>query len=342
MKNLFTRFAAALAMTLGALSTTPSHAQCALPDGLDSGPCCAPAGVNLPNFPLLTADAQFLCWDNCQLAQSKMYCTIIGKPKPLANAGAIVCGQYDIRIQLRDCGTGQLAWAGAVRASYSRNWQESSVPGAVNLTVWRFLINGDFKASAAAGTTLCDRPACLSTYSRIYFSGHIDYALDCTTGQWAAAWALNHECDAIHHPLGSLRPAPATGLHPDKSFTMVGPGTGFVPSSTLPIVSNGPIVQGGFRWNNWAAAPMVCTYRESASGQVAPMSQFCMCPSATPAIPQYVDTFLGAQGMCGSSLNNVDGARFVQKQLGNWTAASGFPGNELLLFDYGDLAWANG
>ena len=150
MFQTLSRIALALGFT-AALVATPASAQCGGPDNLDGGPCCAPAGVVLPSFPkILGTDARWLAFDNCNLALNKGYCVDLGKPQPLMAGGAIYCGQYNIRLQLRDCPTGVLHWSGGLRAQYSRNWQESSIPGAVNLTVWRFIVNGDLVPSAAA------------------------------------------------------------------------------------------------------------------------------------------------------------------------------------------------
>jgi len=344
MKRYLARIGLALGLFVGALTSPNATAQCTIPDGLSGGPCCAPAGVNLPVFPMMPGeDARFLCFDSCQLSLDKLYCVTIGQPKPLKIGGVAVCGQYNIRFQLRDCASGALAWSGAVKASYSRNWQETA-PGVVAPnTVWRFVINGDFLPGAALAASPCDRPGCLSTYSRVYFSGHIDYTLNCVTNQWDVAWALSHECDPIHHSTASLRPAPAVGFHPTQSFSIVGPGATFAPSSTLPIVSNGPIVQGAMRWNNWGAAPMICTFEEQANGSVVANSVYCQCSNAAGGgAPQSVDTFVAAQAMCGSWVTPAAGSRFTQKQIGRWTAPGSFPGNEFLLFDYGDLQWGNG
>lgn len=343
MFQTLSRIALALGFT-AALATVPASAQgvCG-PDNLDGGACCAPAGVILPSFPkIVGTDARWLAFDNCNLALNKGYCVDLGKPQPLMMGGAVYCGQYNIRLQLRDCPTGVLHWSGGLRAQYSRNWQESSVPGAVNLTVWRFIVNGDLVPSAAVPATPLDRPASLGTYSRLYVSGHIDYALDCGTGQWSVAWAVSHECDQVHHTASSARPAPAGGFDPAKSFSIVGPGTGFVPSTVNTPVSNGPIVQGSFRWNNWAAGTNICTYREPASGVVTALAAYCLCANVFPAASQFINTFVNASGMCGTQVQVTPNMRFTQKRIGTWTNPAVFPGIETVLFDYGTMLLTNG
>lgn len=342
MFTLLTRFSVALGLIAGALLAPTTQAQVCGPDNLDGGPCCGPANVNLPAFPQMPNEsARWMCFDNCQLALNKLYCASLGKPKPIAQAGAIVCGEYNIRYQLKDCGTGLLHWSGGVRATYSRNWQESQIPGAVNLTVWRFIINGDLIPTNNVPNTPCDRPASLNQYSRLYVSGHIDYAFDCATGQWSVAWALNHECDQVHHAPGTARPAPASGFDPAKSFTIVGPGQTFVPAPLNTQVSDGPIAQGSMRWNNWAAAPATCTFREPANGNFVASNLFCLCRNTAGTAAQFVDTFIAAQGACGSSVITAPGTHFTQKRIGSWTSPATFPGIESLLFDYGDLQLIN-
>lgn len=325
-----------LALAGFALAAQPAAAQCA-PDGLNGGPCCAPAAVNLPLFPQRPQEnASFICFDSCQPMLNKLYCARLGAPKPVKIAGAIVCGQYDIRYQLLDCATGAVVWSGSMRATYSRNWLENAVAGAVPMTVWRFILNGDLLPGPALPNTPCDRPSCLNQYARVYWTGYIDYALDCATGQWSIAWMLDHECDAIHHPAGSIRPAPAVGLHPSRSFSIVGPGATFVPASAALIQSDGPITQGAMRFNNWAATPAICTFEEPIQGAFVAQNQFCMCTTAGPG--QYISSFVQAQGNCGSSVNPSPLGPVLQKRIGGWTNPNVFPGNEFVFLDFGYLA----
>ncbi|MCY3003465.1 MAG: hypothetical protein NTV21_16850 [Planctomycetota bacterium] len=262
--------AATFALVLGA---APAAAQgfCG-PDNLDGGPCCLPTGVNLPSFPKIQGtDAKWIAFDNCGVALAKPYCVDLGKPKPLTAAGAIYCGQYDVRLQLRDCLTGVLHWSGGLRMSYSRNWQEMTTPGAIGTTVWRFLLNGDILPTAAV-------------------------------------------------PMNPLDPMP-----------------GAIP------VSDGPVQQGNFRYNNWAAGSNLCTFREPApQGNVVANALYCLCATSTAAAGQFVDTFVAVAGQCGSSVFPTPASRFTQKTIGTWTNPNQFPGVEALLFDYGDLQYTNG
>src|SRR6185436_15263562 len=62
---MFTRKASSwlcAVLSVLALGASQARAQCVGPDGLDGGPCCAPASVNLPAFPLMSQDMRWLCF----------------------------------------------------------------------------------------------------------------------------------------------------------------------------------------------------------------------------------------------------------------------------------------
>lgn len=326
-----------LALTLGAAR---ARAQCGTPDGLDGGPCCSPASLILPTFPAISQDMRWLCFDTCQTSANNLYCVQVGAPIPLTGGTNVGCGEYSIRFVVRNCGAAATLWNGRTKAHYSRTWTESSVPGAVNLQVWRFLINGDFAPTQAVPVSPCDRPQCMSQYSRIYFTGYIDYAFDCITNTWQATFALEHGCDRLHHAPSSARPAPTTGLHPTRSFTMVSPGAGFVPAPNAAQQANGPMQpQSATRWNHWGPAPGMCMSRENLNGTVTPLNVFCVCASAGS---QYVMSIVQSNGTCGTSVNPSPLGPFQQKRIGGWTNAAAYPGLEFLLIDMGNLVYTDG
>jgi hypothetical protein len=327
-------------MVVLVLAVLPVRAQCGN-DGLDGGPCCAVPNLTLPQFPGMSGDARFLCFDQCTPQLNQLYCVKLGVPIPAQLGGGLVCGSYTIRFTLFQCGTINTLWNGLVRAQYSRTWLEQTSAAGVQTQVWRFIISGDFAPTPTVPNTPCDRPGCFGAYQRIYFCGHIDYARDCSSGNWAVSWALSHECDGVHHPLGGARPAPAIGLHPTRSYTMVGPGTGFVVNPAATVQSDGPIIQQSMRWNNWATAPVICRFREPCQGNFVASNPICRCLPA--ALGQYVPSSVGAQSSCGSAVaTNTANPTFMQKRIGGWTVATAFPGLEFLLFDFGDMQHVNG
>lgn len=326
-----------------ALAAPPARSQCG-PDGLDGGSCCsqlnsATIPTTIPSFGI---DCRWLCFNGCNVSLNSLDRVQLSRPFPATTPGGgpFLCGVYNIRFVVRDGVTNTSLWSGILKAFYSRTWQESSVAGAPNLQVWRFIVNGDLLPTAALlPMGPCRRPACLNNFTRCYFSGYIDYAYDCSSGGgWKAAFAVSHECDSIHHATGTARPAPASGLHPTHSFSIVGPGATFVPAVAGPW-SDGPISAGAVRQNLWAPA---CPPEEPATGSFLAGGESCFCTATGPA--QYINTFaVSVNGACGSSVSTHGiPAFFFQKRIGSWTNAALFPGIEFVLFDFGPLYYLNG
>jgi hypothetical protein len=319
--------------------TTSARAQCG-PDGLNGGPCCAPAGVTLPQFPATNMNARWICFDTCSAQSTQVYCSHLGAPNPMQGGGALICGAYTIRVQLRDCGTTGLYWNGSVKAFYSRNWQATSLPGAINLNVWRFVVNGDLLPGPALPANSCQRPDCMNQFARLHVTGYVDYAYDCINGTWQSSWKLSHECDSVHHQPGTARPAPPTGFHPTRSYTVVAPDAGFIVSPASPNVSNGAIAQQALRKNNWATSPQICTFEEACTGTFTAQNQFCQC--VPTGLSQYVATAVSAAGTCGSAVVPSANGLFEQKRIGRWTNPAAYPGTQFLLFDFGWLSTQDG
>ncbi|MBI5434607.1 MAG: hypothetical protein HZA52_17380 [Planctomycetes bacterium] len=324
-----------------ALFVAPAEAQVCVSDGLDLGPCCAPTFPTLPQFPNMPGlGVRWVSFNNCAPAANVSMCARIFPPTPKQFQGALLCGQFDIPIRIRQCGLNFGLWNGTLNGDYSRNWEEVTSAGNA-LTVWRFVVNGDLTPTGNVPNNQNFRPACQPITQQVYFSGYIDYALDCNTNTWRVAWMLTHECDGVHHVPGSARPAPATGYHPTRSYTLIGPGAGFVVSASNPLISNGPVMQGAVRHNDWAAAPMVCTFEEPlVGGSLSPMFDTCMC--TTTAAGQYNMGTLFAGAACGSQVSPSPLSNFNQKRIGTWTNPNVFPGVETLLFDFGYLDYFDG
>jgi hypothetical protein len=327
-----------LLCTLGFLAS-PTPAQC-LPDGLDGGPCCLPASPTLPAFPVMPQQSvRWVCFDKCAPVANVLMCARIGVPVPKQGGGAFICGAYDIAVRIRQCGLMNTLWNGKLNAYYSRNWQ-ATTPAGSSLTVWRFIVNGDFVPTSSLPTTQNYRPACQPATGGVYFSGYIDYAFDCVNNTWQVAWMLDHDCDGVHHQPGTARPAPATGYHPTRSYNLIGPGATFAVSSTNPLISNGPIIQTAVRRNSWGVAPTICNFEEPATGNFNAIADSCAC--APGGIGQYNQAILNANGVCGTMVNPSPLAMFNQKRLGAWTSFNTYPGPQTLLFDFGFLDYRDG
>lgn len=334
---------AALAVLSG-LASLPASAQC-MPDLLDTVPCCSPISAALPTFPGISQSSKFICFRDCAIQINQNLCVTIDPPQPIATGGAILCGVYTIRFKVRQCGgTMPILWQGNLRAHYARNWQEID-PSGLNHGVWRFLVNGDLKATAFLQSTAAwgspnVQPGCYSAFNAIYVGGYIDYAQECSGGTWQAAWSLNHDCDAVHHPAGEPR---AGAFHPTRTFTFVGPGAGFVVDPVGTPVASGASTGEAMRWNAWSSSPAICRGEEPTSNTfVSNSGPFCFCSTAPGSPGQYERSNIAAVGTCGSFARSSPAPGFtVQKRIGRWSNPLVFPGPEALSLVLADLDFQN-
>lgn len=338
---------ASLALLAGAaFAPSPARAQC-VNDGFDSAPCCTPVVPTLPVFPAISQTSRFICFRDCAPIVNQGLCVDIDPPQPVTAGGGVVCGLYTIRFKIRLCGGAQnILWQGTLRAHYSRNWQEFD-PTIPFHGVYRFLLNGDLKPTSflltsAQGSNPNVVPVCRASFANnVYFGGYIDYAFDCLTATWKAAWAVNHDCDTFHHQTGQPRPAPAAGFHPTRSFTFLGPGAGFVVNATTTPIPVGPVTRDAVRWNDWSTLPNICRGEEPMAGAVQSFGSFCLCTTSGTAPAQYEVTDVNVLGTCGSAVQPSPIA-FVSKRVGQWTNPTLFPGVEDLNFQLGFLGFQNG
>jgi hypothetical protein len=316
------------------LALSPAlHAQCPLPDGLDGGPCCATTAVKLPPFPKFTQKSLGICWLDCKIDQVKSYNARWTQPMPVFYSSNPACAWFNARLQLYVGVT--LHWQGALNFTYSRTWFESAPT--TRYQVWRFLLNGDLLPTAAAGLPPCPVPKCAPLNgNRVRFTGYIDYALDCTTGAFSFAWMLTHVCDFIDHDPAFPR---GGAFHPDRAYTFVGPGVGFVPGPVQPI-ETGPMTFEALRKFDvpppGTVGPVNCAFEEKlANGSINPLQQLCLCsPNGTTA--QWSQAFLQANGGCGSFAQTIPGTvSFLSMGIGAWTNPNVYPGPQPLRWNFG-------
>src|SRR5262245_39213898 len=162
-----------LALSLGVLALhSRVVAQCPVPVGLDGGLCCAIATPNLPNFPNFAQDTFNICWLNCNVSQvlpviamwKHVKTFVVPSPPPS-------CGEMQMSLDITNA-AGILLWSGTFRAVYSRTWFEApGGPGGIQ--VWRWLVNGDLRSTAAAGLIPCPVPPCAPAFAnRARFTGY--------------------------------------------------------------------------------------------------------------------------------------------------------------------------
>ncbi len=324
--------------------TSPAQAQCTGSDNLDfNGECCDISEPILPDFPAVKQEIQYICWRRCDVQKVKRLCVDLGRPVPHVFPSGVPagCGIYDLPVRTRTCGGQQrVAFEGTVLATYSRTWfEDADVDGQIDTQVYRFLLNGDLRASDFLvnrfGTNPCVPQSIHFFDNLVFWFGYIDYRFDCQNGSVEVEWALDHECDKYHHNEDSGRPAPpGTAFNPARSFTFVGPST-FVPTLGIPF-SAGPLVQENTRSILFTGQqqPVVC-FRDDPirDGVLQPFIETCVC---TDGAPQYAISEYGGTTLCGSGFGLGQGKEYVQKRLGFFANAAGEPTRELLL-KQGDL-----
>ncbi len=312
-----------------------ADAQCPMPDNLDGGPCCAITNAVLPMFPDFTVPSIEICWKDCNPDNIINYAACWSAPTPAATAAGPLCSVFLSRLQLKDPAGGVLWSSGPMRLWYSRTWFESDGANQ-RLQVWRFLVNGDLRPSAAAGGVPCPVPNCAAAFgNRVHTTGYIDYALDCLNGRFFMAWMLNHECDRIDHAPGFPRATVAGSFHRDRTYTWVGPSPGFVVTPLGPN-ETGPVFFEAVRRLDLPGGGLAgaCYFEERLiDGFIQTFREVCVCRPVAAGPFQYFLSRLDAFGACGTRFSTTGGPFpkvFVSKSIGFWTDPTRFPGPEHL------------
>ena len=330
MRAPHARIAAAAVTAFLSLALTPdAAAQCLTPDGLDGGPCCAPATVVAPRAPNFQQDSLSICWKDCDIESIGTTKAVWSSPTPADN-----CRNYAKRLRLKGPG-GVIEWNGRMKFRYSRTWSETDTTG-VERQVWRFLVNGDMRPTAAAGGPPCPVPPCAAANgNKVRYTGYVDYALDCASALQEFAWMLTHACDAIDHAPGFPR---AGAFHPDRTYSFVGPAAGFVVTPLVAPEAGVGMLEAIRRIDRIPGSNVdTCQFEERGQNTLSLLSQFCLCgPTAAP--PQFAVSDLKVVGSCGTSITTIGGPflpGFVSQGIGVWTIPGTFPGIEELRWNSG-------
>jgi len=317
-----------------------ASAQCPVPDNLDGGPCCALTSEKVPPLKAFTQSALDICWRDCGI-DFVGPCRARWTPLHVLPATGQDCGYRLQRLELLDV-NGMLKWSGTMRLLYSRTWIEID-PSGTPLQVWRYLVNGDLRPTAAVGPAPCPLPPCALAFNgRVRFTGYIDYALDCATPGAVPrqAWMLSHVCDTVDHAPGFPR---AGAFHPDRSYTFVGPSAGFVPA---PVVAIEGTPGSPFSYVRrlrhpvpGTTGPIRCEYEERAS-HVLPNATFCLCTVGPALSMQWNTGPLTMPGACGTSISppGIPVPGFVSMGIGSWTLPGVYTGVEDLRWNVGAYA----
>ncbi len=323
-------------------------AQCPTPDGLDGGPCCAQANINIPAFPNFVQPALEICWQNCNVSGVLPY---VARWTNLPFTGGTVgggtmapCGEQLARLELRSAGV--LHWTGTMRLQYSRTWMEAG-PGGFPIQVWRFLVNGDLRQVLSTIPAPCPAPPCAPAHGgAVKFSGYLDQAQSCVIvpATYQRAWMLTHACDAIDHVPG----LPRGGVfHPDRTYSFVGPAAGFVPGPLQPLEGTPGSPLEAMRSRILPVGPpppsvALCNVEERAFFNLTPGPQFCMCVGGPTA--QFLLGNLNVFGGCGSTVTTPGGPflpGFLSMGIGTWTAPGTYPGVEAVRWTAGNYDWTD-
>lgn len=312
-----------------AVTAVPAAAQCATPDNLDGGPCCAPTTPSFPTLPLFELEARQICWLNCDI-EAQDVCRVRWIPTPLSVAS---CPTQKMEVQVRDA-AGLLKWRGRVQLTYSRTWSEGD-PSGLDYQVWRFLANGWLRPFPAAGGAPCPVPACATSFPRVHSSGYVDNGVQCGTGVESFAWMLTHGCDAVDHVAGYPR---GGTYHPERSYTFVGSSAGFLPGPIQPAEGGGGLTEGVRRI---LVAGPDCLYDERLDHFMQPLFETCLC--AAGSTNQWAVNQLQLGSSCGTSVfmgggfPNLPG--MVSMGIGRWTDRDTFSGLEVVRWNAAEAAW---
>lgn len=343
MKHVFVL----LLTVFGALlaSSRPS-AQCPIPDQLDGGPCCTQAAEFIPPFKKVTQDALDICWRDCGNAFTAPV-RAVWTPMNILTPSGPDCGYRRYALAIYSPAA-VLLWSGTMRVLYSRTWLETN-PAGMPVQVWRFLVNGDLRPTAAAGPIPCPVPPCAPAFgNRVRFTGYLDYARNCAiaTNVTQSAWMLTHACDFIDHAPGFPR---AGVFHPGMAYTFVGPAAGFV---VAPVVATEGTPGSPFEAVRrmlypplGTTGPIRCEFEERFAHSLTPTTTFCLCSAGPPLAPQWLFGPLAGGGSCGTTISTPGGPflpGYLSMGIGSWTIPGVYPGAEDLRWNVGNYDYTEG
>lgn len=308
-----------------------ADAQCGTPDNLDVGFPCGGAQLARTEQPF-TQQALGICWQNCGLAAQATYMARWTGVTPSVGSGALNCGWYDAGLRIYDLG-GNVQWGGRLALTYSRTWMEVAPSGAP-MQVWRYLANGDLRATNPLAFP-CGTPSCAASFAnRVRFTGYIDYANECGTAITERAWMLTHACDAIDHEPGF----PRSGVfHPGRNYTFVGPDAGFVVGVGAGIEVGASVVE-SMRQMDVPVLPARCRNEEPiVTGSITAGAPTCLCGTGPTNWHQGSLTVAGAWGSLLTPFLGSD--PFRSFPIGAWTNPAVFPGVEELRWNCNEGRW---
>lgn len=280
-----------LTLALVALLGLPIAAQCGIDDGA-VGPCCAPTQLAIPVFPPMQLAGKGAVLKDCGVEAQF----------PTGNLVTNVQVAPDYWLfTLAINGGGAVIPGSTFFGKYSRTWMENT--GGGQIQVWRFLVNGDATYTIPAGAVpgLPVPTSAFAPYNLpVHFSGAIDYAKNCATGQWNIAYWLTHGCPVEMHAPWSARPIPAAGAWARRTYHFVAPANfNFAAVGPTPV---GTLFGESLRMSAVSSAGVYFTQSETPviNGSVTNGAPFCAClpPGAAPASLRSSDMQLNGFAAC--------------------------------------------
>jgi hypothetical protein len=299
-------FGALTLSALLALLAVPSvHAQGpnACPDGYTGG-CCASASPNLPALPQVSwTDARQTCWIDCGPFPSQLGALTLAAPTPTPS-----CSVYEATLSgpMLAC---PAPFQSRLRLYYTRRWQQV-FPSYGNLFVYRFVAVGNVCVTPNPAWSCQVEPPPATPF----VFGFVDYAYrkvgppPCNLSFVAAALAVGHPCDRfVHDPACPFTADPRPPTHPLDQYTLVAPGTNFLPNANL-VPPQGPLTnqpREGLRHVRVNTAGTCTATERFASLQLSNVFRQCACVNPTLTNGPFWRQRLNATTACGSTLDTL-------------------------------------
>lgn len=323
-----------LALMTWALPSASS--QCFGDDGLTPPApviCCLPTQPILPPFPGFFLPGRGGCILDCAVESQWSASMFMAPPMP------IFCDLYVTQMAISSTSTPTVT--SLLVMKYARTWTETYTGGMRQ--VWRFLVNTDLLYNpVGAGPTPCPVPPCsglsLGFQLPVHFIGNVDYAQDCSNGNWSVMWTLTHHCGAFMHAPSTQRPLPTPFDHANRAYAFAGPAPftfgptsqmiGFLSAdttrtTTIDLRANPPI---------WLCYPEDAVVGSLSGGSVTP----CPCSSSSSSGTMWNSFAIGCsifcQGNVVSTFIPIPSPPLLPQgmgllQLGTFSGAAGsFPG----------------
>ena len=237
------------ACSLSLSSLNPLGAQ-SLPifgdDGLAStGPCCTPATLTLPVFPVFTLRARYLSIMDCLgLLGSTDVNLTLSSPSSAGTPAPDLFNQTWTMSAISG-GTAFTTIAVLANLKYARTWMEVDRLGHLR-QVWRFIVNLRLNFDDMDATPFprppCDDLTGFPGFGGAWFIGFLDYASEpegVANGRPEVNLALSHEPGCLSHeplPAFNNQHIPATNTvarHEPYSYHLVAPSSGFTDATSV-------------------------------------------------------------------------------------------------------------